>query len=154
MKELLNAAILPTLLRFTRWKGSSVSARGGTYAGVYLTAGKPFLGVQGRVNPRGLPLRTVVSLEGSPMESSDRWQLNADALHHFVGTGAPFLPYAGGGLCVVGTPDDDGASMGINLIGGGSFALGPLKGFAQLRVTIADGVHVSLTGGAVPPPSR
>ena len=148
MKTLLKAALLPALLRLTKKESPSLSAVGGAYAGVDLTAGSAFLGLQGRLNPEEAPVDVALSAEGSPRGSVDRWQANADVLLPLSQRGVPLTPYAGVGLCVVGNTDEDETKLGINLIGGAHFRLGPVKAFAQLRLTLADGLHVSITGGA------
>ena len=152
MKTLLRAALLPALLQLAKKETPSLSAGGGAYAGVDLSDGSAFLGMQGRLNPEEAPVQITLSVEGSPRSSADRWQGNADVLLPFSDVRAPLTPYAGAGLCVVGTSDEGGTRLGVNLIGGARFRLGPVKAFAQLRLTLADGLHVSLTGGATSTP--
>ncbi len=150
MNNLLKAVLLPALTKLTDWTSASVSASTGGYAGIDLGAGQPFEGLQGRLQSPGGTVQLAPSVEGNALGSADRWQVNADVLYPFGASGAPFTPYAGAGLCVVGTPGEDSSSVGFNLTGGANMNIGPLRAFAQLRLTVADGVHLSLTGGALP----
>ena len=152
MKTLLKAALLPALVRLVKKESPSLSGTGGAYAGLDLTKGSAFVGMQGRINPEEAPVDVALSAEGSPRSSADRWQANADVLLPLNQRGLPLTPYAGAGLCVVGTAEEGETKLGVNLIGGASFRFGPVRAFAQLRLTLADGLHVSLTGGATPLP--
>ncbi len=150
MNNVLKAALLPALTQLAGWASASLSASTGAYAGVDVSTGQPFAGLQGRLKRPGVPVQFVPSIEGSSLGSADRWQLNADLLYPFGASDAPLTPYAGAGLCMVGTSGEDSSTVGFNLTGGAGMNLGPLRGFAQLRLTVADGVRLSLTGGAPP----
>jgi hypothetical protein len=52
-------------------------------------------------------------------------------------------------VCVVSGPQSE-TSAGLNLVGGANLDLGAADAFVQLRLTLADGVHLSLTAGAFP----
>lgn len=146
----LGAALLAALLnRFTQ-RASMPEATGGGYAGVDLTTGAPFAGVQGIAESDGSAARGVVSLEGWPPGGSDRWQVNADALYAAGAPGLPLSPYGGLGVCLVGEAGTDRKRLGLNVIGGARFALRAVDAFVQLRLTFAGGLHVSLTAGATP----
>lgn len=147
MKNLLQAALLPALTALAGQASSSLSVSNGAYAGMDLSEGQTLAGVRGRLNPHGMPVQFVPSFEGAPRSEAGRWQFNADVLSH-VPAGAPLAPYMGAGFCVVGASGQKG--VGLNLMGGANLALGPLNSFVQLRLTVADGVHLSLTAGALP----
>jgi hypothetical protein len=55
----------------------------------------------------------------------------------------------GAGVCVVSGPQSE-TSAGLNLVGGANLDLGAADAFVQLRLTLADGMHLSLTAGAFP----
>lgn len=151
MTDLLKAALLPALTMLAGRFSSSLSTTNGVYAGVDFNAGRPFAGLQGRLDPNKTSFQVVPSAEKALLSASGRWQFNTDALYRFGGAGgASLVPYAGAGLCMVGAAGKEGRSLGVNVIGGASFALGSLRAFAQARLTVADGVHLSLTGGATP----
>lgn len=150
MNNLFKAALLPALTLLAGRARSSLSTKQGAYVGLDLSGAQPFAGLQGRLRPEGASAQVVPSFESALGSDAGRWQLNADVLYPFRAEGASLAPYAGVGLCVVGVADEEGRRFGFNLVGGANFALGALKAFAQVRLTVADGVHLSLTGGAVP----
>jgi hypothetical protein len=148
MKHLLKGALRPTLSALDEKTESSLDVASGAYAGVDLTAQQLFTGLQGRLTPPRRPVQFAPSVEGSVLSDAERWQVNADVL---FGTGpAPLASYAGAGLCLVGPPGDERTRVGLNLLGGATFTLGSIDVFIQVRLTVADGVHLSLTGGASP----
>ncbi len=148
MKYLLKGALPPTLSFLDKKTESSLDVTSGAYAGVDLTAGQFFTGLQGRLTPPRTPVRCAPSVEGTMFSDAERWQVNADVL--FGAGSVPLTSYAGAGLCLVGPPGDEATRVGLNVLGGVTFELGSFNAFAQLRLTVADGVHLSLTGGAVP----
>ena len=150
MNNLLKALLLPTLTQLTGRTDSSLAATSGAYAGVDVLAGQFFGGAQGRLNPDGAPVQLAPSVEGNAPGTAERWQVNADALVPLAARSAAWRPYAGVGLCLIGGTEKEGRSAGINLLGGVNIDFGPLDAFLQLRFTLADGVHLSLTGGALP----
>ena len=150
MNNLFKAALLPALTMLAGQVRSSLATTQGAYVGLDLNGGAPFAGLQGRLDPAETAVQLVPSIEGALRSGTDRWQFNADVLYPFSASRAPLAPYAGAGLCVVGASGENQRSFGFNLIGGANFELGPLSAFAQVRLTVADGVHLSLTGGAVP----
>lgn len=87
------------------------------------------------------------SVEGALLGDADRQQFNADVL--FDPARTPIAPYAGAGVCVVSGPQSE-TSAGLNLVGGANLDLGAADAFVELRLTLADGVHLSLTAGAFP----
>jgi hypothetical protein len=148
MKYLLKGTLNPALSFLDEKTESALDVTSGAYAGLDLTAGQFFTGLQGRLTPPRTPVRFAPSVEGTMFSDAERWQVNADVL---FGTGnLPLASYAGAGLCLVGPPGDDGPRVGLNVLGGATFKLGSVNAFVQLRLTLADGVHLSLTGGAVP----
>jgi hypothetical protein len=148
MKHLLKGALQPTLSFLDRKTESSLDAASGAYAGIDLTDQQLFTGLQGQLTPPRTPVRFAPSVEGSVLGDAERWQVNADVL---FGTGpVPLASYAGAGLCLVGPPGDESTRVGFNLLGGATFTLGSFNAFVQVRLTVADGVHLSLTGGALP----
>lgn len=149
MNNLLKATLVPAFTYLAGRASSSLSAASGPYAGVDVSTGQAFAGLQGRLNPDGAPVQVTPSVEGNaPGTAASRWQANADVLFPFAPSRAPWQPYAGAGLCLVGSAG--GTSAGLNLVGGVNVDLGPLNGFVQARITVADGFHLSLTGGALP----
>lgn len=152
MNDLLKAIVLPALTMLAGRFSSSLSTANGAYAGFDVSAGQPFAGLQGRLSPHEAAVQVVPSIEKAVLSESRRWQFNADAVYRFGAGGGALAPYAGAGLCMVGAADEEGKKLGVNVIGGASFALGSLRAFAQARLTVAGGVHFSLTGGAAPNP--
>jgi hypothetical protein len=150
MTNLLKAALLPALTALAGRAESSLGATGGAYAGVDVLAGQPFAGTQGRLNPADAPVQFAPSVEGNAPGTAGRWQANADVQYPLGARGAAWSPYAGAGLCLVGGAEKKGRSVGVNFLGGVNVAIGPLDGFVQARLTLAHGVHLSLTAGAVP----
>lgn len=130
------------------------TATGAAYGGLDLTTGSPFAGVEGRFSPPEAGTVGTVSLEAPPHAPTRRWQLNANGLvpltRQQAPLGPPLAPYVGGGLCVVGGSAKEHVHVGVNLIVGASVRLGATRSYLQLRLTLADGVHLSLTGGAYP----
>lgn len=150
MKHLLKGALPPALSVLDEKTESSLDVTSGAYAGVDLTSSQFFTGLQGRLTPPQTPVRFAPSVEGSVFSDAERWQVNADVL---FGTGPmPLASYAGAGLCLVGPPNDEKVRVGLNVLGGATFRLGSVDAFIQVRLTWADGIHLSLTGGATPTP--
>lgn len=122
----------------------------GGYAGKDTSNGQVFTGVMVRLNAPDKPARATLSLEGKPIGDDDRWQFNANMLHHAGPKEQCLNPYGGAGLCVVGLSGSSERTLGVNLLGGMNFCIGSFNAFVQVRLTMADGMHLSFAGGAIP----
>ncbi|PEN12864.1 hypothetical protein CRI94_12735 [Longibacter salinarum] len=150
MKDLIGKVVLSMVLKRLSWNGESAAAAAGTYAGYDVKKRSLFSGIQGQLNLKGGPGRVVTSIEGNPASGTERWQINADAMHVFGRESAKVTPYVGAGACVVGQEDGKGKRPGLNLFGGSRVRLGDMHFFVQMRFTFADGAHFSIAGGLRP----
>ena len=149
MKKLLKSALLPALTILLEQASNSTSASNGGAVGIDLSTGSPFAGWQGRLSDPDVPAQLALSVEDALSGDAGRWQVNADVLQSFEAGSDAFVPYAGLGLCYVDAPETS-SSGGVNLIGGANVDLGPIEAYVQVRLTVADGIHLSLVLGAFP----
>lgn len=114
--------------------------------------GTYFLGGQARLGLVGLPiiLNPNADYFFNDLDDTNVLQFNADVLVPLGPKNAVFTPYAGLGLGVTrvsfdpDTPilgnllESSETDFGVNLIGGATFGLGPVRPFAQACVTFGD----------------
>lgn len=117
-----------------------------------------FLGVDARLGIMALPIDFQATFDYYFTEENKTfWQLSLNALLSF-GPGIVFTPYVGAGLGIarissrisidMGILSASDTDMGVNLIGGARFGMGPLRPFVQAQVTMLGDVElVTIAGG-------
>ncbi len=120
------------------------------------------LGVGARIVYPGLGTAlNVKGLEGYasfdlffPGNSVTYWEINPGVTYNLTISGLTgFQPYVGGGLNIAHASVDAGivtysnTDVGLNLLGGGRFALGKLSAYAEGRIEISGGERFVATFG-------
>ena len=70
MNNLIKAALLPALTQLAGRASTSLSVSTGAYAGVDVSTGQPFTGLQGRLKSPGIPAWFGPSIEGDSLGSA------------------------------------------------------------------------------------
>ena len=115
----------------------------------------------------GLPSTVPLEIHGSvdyffPPEdafgvSVTYWEANANLVYMFQIPASPVAPYAGAGLNLgyfsrdIDIPGEDSSSteLGLNLLGGAKFNLGPVTPFGELRFEVNGGEQFVISAGAL-----
>lgn len=110
------------------------------------------LGAQARFGLTGIPVIINPSIDYffNHIDNANVWQFNADVIAPLGVNNAVFTPYAGLGLGVTrvsfqpDTPllgnllEHEETDLGLNVIGGATFGTGPVRPFAQARITFGN----------------
>ena len=114
----------------------------------------------------GLPTTVPLEIHGSvdyffPSDISGAsityWEANANLVYKFQIPASPVAPYAGAGLNLayvsvdIGIPDVDTSTteIGLNLLGGAMFNLGPITPFGEMRFEVNGGEQFVISAGAL-----
>ena len=112
--------------------------------------------------PTTIPLEIIGSVdyffpESVPGASVTYWEANANIVYMFQIPASPIAPYAGGGLNLaygsadLGIPGVDASStqVGLNILGGAKFNLGPVTPFGEMRFELNGGEQFVISAGAL-----
>ncbi len=83
------------------------------------------------------------------------WEANANLVYMFQIPASPVAPYAGGGLNFaygsrdIPGEDSSNTEIGLNLLGGAKFNLGPVTPFGEMRFELNGGEQFVISAGAL-----
>lgn len=161
MSKLLTAASLAILLLIP----TALDAQVGL-GGQLSVADDADLGIGARATfglPTPAPLEIIATADyffpdDGPGVDVTYWELNANLVYLFQIPASVIAPYAGGGLNFVRFSFDSelfpgeaysDTDLGVNLLGGARFNLGPITPFGELRIELGGGEQFVFSAGAL-----